>query len=139
RAVVQRLVSTGYVNLGLCGDYAPAQRNRPWPDVRLRPIGPPAARNRLAQLSAGLIVSVGDSAVWRRSWSLAAGGGPYHGPSSHRSTIGSRSLPQKRLAVDEDPRRAEHAAGDRLLALLARDDLHLGIGDTRQDHIPVDP
>src|SRR5438128_9634106 len=26
---------------------------------------------------------------------FAVGGGPYHGPSSHRSTIGSRSLPQK--------------------------------------------
>src|SRR5208337_1605551 len=53
----------------------------------------------------------------------------------HRQPIAA----PKRLAVDEDPGRAEHPAGDRLFALLARDDLHLGIGDTRQHHIPVDP
>src|SRR5208282_4206677 len=56
-------------------------------------------------------------------------------PLDHRHPIAA----PERLVVDEDPRRAEHAAGDRLFALLARDDLHLGIGDTRQDHIPVDP
>src|SRR5438552_8955134 len=53
----------------------------------------------------------------------------------HRQPIAA----PKRFPVDEDPRRAEHAAGDRPLALLARNDLHLGIGDTRQNHIAVDP
>jgi hypothetical protein len=56
-------------------------------------------------------------------------------PLDHRQPIAA----PKRLAVDEDPRRAEDAAGDRLFAVLARDDLDLAIGDTRQDHIPVDP
>src|SRR5438094_4582749 len=55
-------------------------------------------------------------------------------PLDHRQPIAA----PKWLAVDEDPRRAEHAAGNRLLALLARDDLHLGIGDTRQNPIAVD-
>src|SRR5207237_7078775 len=53
----------------------------------------------------------------------------------HRQPIAA----PKRLPVDEDPRRAEHAAGDRPLALLARNDLHLGIGDTRQNHIARGP
>src|SRR5205823_10155531 len=56
-------------------------------------------------------------------------------PLDHRQPIAA----PKRLAVDEDPRRPEHAARDRLLAVLARDYLHLGIRDTCQHRIPVDP
>src|SRR5579872_3637327 len=53
----------------------------------------------------------------------------------HRKPIAT----PKRFAIDKNPRRAEHAAGDGLFATLARDGLDFGVGNSRQNHVRAEP